>query len=313
MRITKNDMNEFKYKFDFTDKQMNINNDINYMLDKSLSMFDWVNLTDTIPEKELEKILQVQGYAIITKINDNLYACNGGLGGELDVYNRPTQAIVNIPYLNYSETLTIGKDCVVIKNDSMGMGLIPLYLKYISTLNENFITINTSLILNRANKIFSAKDENTYESVNNYIDDLTGGKLTTILERDMFESLKIIDNSSNNDDMQKLIELNQYLKSSLYNEIGLSSNYNMKRERLQNAEIELNSGNLYPLLDDMYINRLKGIEQVNEMFDTEIEITFNSSWRGRVDGLEPLDNEQEEQEAQETQEEQEAQEEKGVK
>ena len=287
--MKKNDLNEFNYNFKFNDTRTNINYDINYMLNKSLSMFDWVDLPD-IPEKEIEKILQINGYAIITKINDKLIACTGGLGGVLDEYNRPTQAIVNIPYLNFNKTLNIGKDCILLKNDSMCLGLIPLYKKYLYALNENYITLNTSLILDRANKVFSAKDDNTYQSVNKYIEDIKQGNLTTILDRDMFDSFKYLNNTSNGSDIKNYLEINQYLKGSLYNEIGLTSNFNMKRERIQNAEIETNNGNIYPLLDDMYLNRLKGIEKINEMYGSDISINFNSSWRGRTDGLKPLDD-----------------------
>ena len=79
-----------------------------------------------------------------------------------------------------------------------------------------------------------------------------------------------------------MFEFEQYLKASMYNEIGLSANFNMKRERLTSAEIETNSDNLYPLVDDMLNNRRLAIEKINEMFETDIKVEFNSSWDYRV-------------------------------
>ena len=79
-----------------------------------------------------------------------------------------------------------------------------------------------------------------------------------------------------------LIELEQYLKASMFNEIGLNANYNMKRERLSESEVEMNGDNLYPLVDDMASNRKSGIERVNNLFGTDIQVEFNSSWDYRI-------------------------------
>lgn len=38
----------------------------------------------------------------------------------------------------------------------------------------------------------------------------------------------------------QLIELIQYYKASMYNELGLNANYNMKRERLNLGEVSMN-------------------------------------------------------------------------
>ena len=47
-------------KYDFLEKEVNINNQIGYMLNRSLSMFHYTNLPDTIPVKELELLLQMK-------------------------------------------------------------------------------------------------------------------------------------------------------------------------------------------------------------------------------------------------------------
>src|SRR5699024_3264973 len=70
----------------------------------------------------------------------------------------------------------------------------------------------------------------------------------------------------------------QYLKGSMYNEIGLNANFNMKRERLNTSEIEMNSEALYPIVDNMLYNRRLTIDAINDKFGTNIEVEFNSSW-----------------------------------
>ena len=71
----------------YKNKASNILNQNNYMLAKTLSMFEWENLPETIPYKEIERLLQTKGYAFVTKVNGELYAFTGGLGGEPDVYS----------------------------------------------------------------------------------------------------------------------------------------------------------------------------------------------------------------------------------
>ena len=100
------------------------------MFDKSLSMFQYKNLPDSLPELELEKILQIYGYAFITKkYNNELYAFKGTLSGqEKDPYGRPTIFTIAEPMFNGS--FEIGKDGILITNDDMMLGLTFLYEKY---------------------------------------------------------------------------------------------------------------------------------------------------------------------------------------
>lgn len=282
-------------RYNYKDKETNVNNNIGYMLNRSNIMFKYHGLPDTIPEKELEKLLQCNGFAIIGKINGDVYALNGGLGGVGDVYNRPTIATVSVPYLNYNDSWEIGKDCIIIYNDSNGMGLIPLFAKYCTLMNENEITMILATVNKRIQNLLSANDDNTIESAKQFIKNVFNGDLGVIAESKLFDSLKVNNSTNNNNvSMQELFEYEQYLKASMFNEIGLSANFNMKRERLTSAEIETNSDNLYPLVDDMLNNRRIAIEQINEMFNTDITVEFNSSWDYRVFNGESIHNVNEE-------------------
>lgn len=270
-------------KFDYKDKTNNINTSMLYMLNRSIEMFMYHNLPDTIPPYELEKRLQAKGFIIIGKINNDLYAVNGGLGGETDIYNNPTIATVSVPYFNFNATWEIGKDCIVIYNDSLHMGLFPIFAKYCTMLNENEITMILATINKRIQSLISANDDATLASANKFISDLIDGKISAIAETKLFDSLKVNPTATaNTSNIKDLIELEQYLKASLYNEIGLGANFNMKRERLTVSEIESNSDNLYPLVDNMRNMRIDGVAKVNELFGTNIAVELNSSWDYRI-------------------------------
>lgn len=281
--------------YNIKDKQANVTTQINYMLNKSLNMFEWHGLPDSIPERELERILQTNGFTGFAEVNGELYALWGGLGGVQDAYYRPTLMTVANPALNLSKEYTLGEDMVLMRNDDTMQGITPIYAKYGTLMNENELTLYISLINKRAETIISVSDDNTAESAKQYLKNLEEGNLGYITESKLYDSLGVNsakNNSSNN--LNELIELQQYLKANLYNEIGLNANYNMKRERLNTSEVEMNSEALYPLVDNMLYNRRLAVEEINDKFGTNISVEFNSSWdyrlgdKGRT-GETPLD------------------------
>lgn len=278
--------------WDRKEKDRNTRNQVMYMLDRSLLMFEYHGLPDSIPAIELERLLQSNGFAGVTEVQGELYAFYGGLGGEQDVYGRPTTMVISNPALNYNETLTIDEDVILMRNDSMMLGLIPTFAKYCSLLNENEITMALASISQRVNNLISVADDNTASSADKYLKQLEDGKLGYIFESKLFDSLQTNPmNSAGGGSISDLIELQQYLKASMYNEIGLNANYNMKRERLNSAEVEMNSDNLYPLVDNMLEHRRIALEQINEKYGTEISVEFNSSWDYRINQGEDIDDE----------------------
>ena len=270
-------------------KEENIKNLILSMLCKSSEMFQYHNLPDSIPCDMLERYLQINGYCIIAEHEGQLYALQGGAGGECDAYYRPTQIIVTNPWLKLDKTFIIDKDCVFCKNDSYAVGLVPMISKYASMIIENEITIDLASINMRIIAFISASDNKTIESAEDYIKEIEKGKQSVIADEKLFESLKIVPTSGSKLSLQELYATNQYLKGQFYQEIGLSSNYNMKRERLTKGEVEANTGNLYPLVDNMLDTRRMFIDKVNKMFGTDIAVEFNSSWDIRLLAGEKID------------------------
>ena len=265
--------------FNHLDKAKNISlaNEITY--NKTMAMFKYHNLPNTIPCYELENLLQKNGFACVAQVEGSLYAFDGGLGGEPDVYYRPTICTVANPALKLTRDFEIDKDCVIVKNDSNMVGLSHTIAKYNTLLAENEITMLIALINSRMNIIFSGADSATKASAEQYLNMIVQGKLGVISDNAFLESLKIqIGSTNRNNVFEDLIRLNQYLKAGLNNAIGLNSNSAMKKERLITAEIDVNNTALYPLIDDMLECRRIAIEKINAMFETDISVELNSSW-----------------------------------
>ena len=250
------------------------------MLNKSLTMFEWKNLPDTLPAVEIEKQLQTNGYSIIAKVQGNVYAFQGGFSGQ-DPYNQPTKAIVNNPSLKYNGTFTINEDCVIIKNDDMQQGLIHIYNKYGTLLIENQITMLMTDYNYRMPFTISSKDDTTTQSAREYLQKVIDGSLGVIGEAKLFDALKVT--PTNNKGVNSFADLygyQQFIEAQLNNTIGLATNNNMKRERLTTNEIEVNKNASYPLIDNMLRNRKQAVEKINKMFDLDIDVEFSSIWNG---------------------------------
>ena len=273
---------------DFTDKVGGVRQYTMYMFNRLQSMFEYKGLPDTIPQRNAELMLQTNGHICVSEVNGNLYAFTGGLGGEPNEYYMPTIYTVANPYLKFSKNLKINKECIVIPNDALYIGLLPMFNRYASMLAENDATIRIADINARIVNIISASDDRTQKSAKDYITDIEKGKLGIVAEQAFIEGLRTqpYASSGSTNNITQLIELQQYLKASWFNELGLNANYNMKREAINGIEAQLNNDSLLPLAQDMLNQRKIGWEKVNEMYGTNIEVEFNSSWKQREESQE---------------------------
>lgn len=281
--------------YDFKNKEKNLDQLNRYMLSKTLSMFEWENLPDTIPRKELEFLLQTNGFAFITEVEGELYALNGGIGGLPDAYGRATQITISNPALQFNKTLSLKDDGVLICNDDLLIGLIPLFDKHNSLLIENDINMVLHGYNTRTNTLLSASDDKTKESAEVYLEKVIAGEVGVIAENAMFDGIRAQTKGNGSGvTITSMTEYHQYIKASLFNEIGLSANFNMKRERLISAEVDQSEDSLFPYVYNMMQNRLLAVDKINTMFSTEIVVDFGSVWHTKnidlVDGLidEPL-------------------------
>ena len=272
--------------FDFTycsDKTKVFENYCKYTFTRTQSMFTYEGLPDTIPVQWLESYLQRNGSCCIAEHEGKLYALLGNAGGELDEYYQPTIYTVANPALNLSKTYKIGEDCVYCRNDFDAVGLVPLVSRYCGLMTENLLTVRISDINMRMMNLLSAPDDNTLQSTKQYLKDLEEGKLGVVGETPFFEGLKLQSKGVGNGDyMIQFIELQQYLKGSMYNELGINANFNMKREALSGQEVALNDDALMPLIDDMLKQRRAMCDELNEMFGLNVSVDYGSTWHSNV-------------------------------
>ena len=266
--------------YNFKDKARNVKEANAYTFAKTVSMFEWQNLPETIPHRELELMLQAHGYAFITKVEGELYAFTGGIGGEQDVYGNPTQIVVANPALKLNKTYDLKKDGVLVYSDDSKMGLLPLLNKYNGLLVESDITMVVSGFNARIGTLISASDDKTKQSAELFMKRISEGEPAVIGESALFEGVKS-HATSKHTPITELVEYHQYVKASLSNELGLSAAFNMKRERVNSAEVAQNDDTTFPFVDNMMKCRLEGVKKVNAMYDLTIDVDYGSVWSSR--------------------------------
>lgn len=261
-----------------------------YLLDRTMMMFEYKNLPDTIVPSILERYLQVNGVACITDTPKGLFVFNGSWGGEQDVYYRPTRFIVANPHISQlTEDKTFTKEVVIygdephtgvlLRNDTEWASLTPLIARYAVLMSENCLTIRSADIMLRILAMLTAGTDKERKSAEAYLAKIENGELGVIGTNSFKQSVTMQSPPSNNGSyLTQFIELQQYLKGSFFNELGLRANYNMKREAIGAGESTLDADAILPLCDNMLKCRREDVSQLNELFGLDVKVDFSSAW-----------------------------------
>lgn len=270
-------------KYLLEDKEALINFHFGMALTKTLKIFEYDGLPDSIPFRELEKILQLNTFAYWLKKDGKLYVFFGGLGGKPDEYYRPTQFIVANPYLQYFDVVKVNEEGVLMWNDYAHMGLTLMIRRYAELMAECDITLRFGLINDRLVSILYATNDNAKESAEMFLKDVVEGRKLGVILGDTW----VDDNGdfrvneyrkANSQNLKDVMELQQYLKASFWNDIGIQANYNMKREAINDSEAGMNEESLKPFIDDMLESRQEALKLINKQFGTNITVKLSSSW-----------------------------------
>ena len=277
-----------------------------YFMLRCMKMLKYDGLPEEMPVDCLSKILLSNGWGWFTKWNkdkgsDNIvttkqlagdkqfYFFDGTLGGVPDAYYRPTKLIVANPGskcfkdfdLNREKNGTYyGDEGVIIRNDSLYQGLMPIILRYSYLLAENVLTLHSADVWLRIVALITAPDDSSLASAQTYIDSIEKGRLYAVGESSFLDkSIKLQSPPSNNGSyLTQFIEYQQYFLGSFFNEIGLNANFNMKRESIAKSESSLNEDSMLPLCQNMLNTQQQDFSVVNEMFGLNIKVSFDSAW-----------------------------------
>ena len=265
------------------------------LTNKAMSLFKLSGTEDleAFDERYFIEQLILRGKVCVAQFNNKLYALSGNWGGEPNAYYEPTQWIVANPILG-SKTLkvlnkdgskdTSGLDGVVIAltdfdflSDNLNGGLYPLIYKYSGLLADNDVSLNIAQINGRLNVVLTADSENIANQAEDILKDLYNGKPYRVLYQDLMNKIEVnpVAAAGTNNTIMSLIEAKAHLLQDFYSEIGIASQGNLKRERVNTAETELMTGCLDISIWNILKNLREGLDRVNELFGTSISVELN--------------------------------------
>lgn len=270
--------NDLKHLYDLRNKEKSLTDFYLQTLNKSLRMFTYENLP--VPEFEFEKQLQTAGYTVVFKYNDKIYCNPAALKGqEKSPYGEPTAATVTIPALDLYKDFDLDREAVLVKNDFLQTGLNPLILSKGTQIIENRLTMYIKDILTRAPFTITAQSDKSIQSAQAFINHLIDGEMAVIGEDTFLKDVSVDSlNQSGQSQLSDLINYQTYLYGQLYNDLGLPSLNNEKKERLLTSEVEGQQSTIRPLVDNMLECRKRGIEKMNKLFNGNTQVELDSVW-----------------------------------
>ena len=266
------------------------------LTNKVCSLIEFNNLPEHVDEKFLKSTLVLEGKICFTQFNQNVYALDGNVGGEPNCYKEPTEFIIANPVLG-SRNVKIrhldgsdkvdGLDGILVGLTPMDLelpsnykgGLYKLIYTYAGLLADNLVSLNCAQINSRVQVAFVGDTESLANTAEKVLKDLYNGTPYKVLQQDILNKLTVtpIAASGANTTIVSLIEAHAQIVSDFYAELGISYNSNRKRQYVGQAEAAMDTGML-GLNIDTIINTIKsGIEKVNELFGTSIEVNVDEN------------------------------------
>lgn len=249
------------------------------LINTACSLFQWENLPNSFDVNFLNAELIVHGRIGIIIKSGRLYTVRGDVGGEVNEYYKPTQYIYANPVLG-SGSPFIGRDIAVIfltsedtaPNIYVG-GLSALIESTASLLADNELSLSVAQKNTRLMLLADADNEATRNSAEQTLKAMYNGEPYKVVNRRMTDTFNVnpLVTIRPAESMRQLIENRQYIWSCFLQELGINSNFNLKRERLTTSEVDLNSECLDTLIDDIERTVLQGVEMTNTLYGTNIQ------------------------------------------
>lgn len=247
------------------------------MVELSVTMFDWLNLPDTIDPRYMELVLYAQGQAVFFKDEELGFLClNVATNGYWDIYQTPTHRRA---YASNGYNRELNKDNSVI-----------IYNNYLRTPDR----IATNVFARRIANIDRVIDVNVNAQKTPVIIRATEQQRLTMenvaMDYDGNKPYIFADKELSDKDLQALdigapfvADKLYTLKTQLWNEFltfrGISNVSFQKKERMISDEAIRSQGgtiaNRYSRLE----MRRQACEKINKMFDLDIWVDYRQDYR----------------------------------
>lgn len=235
------------------------------LFERMMRLFVWEG-TGVVKPKEIEQRLLLAGHCGVTKYKGEVTAFFGSFYGVTKYLDEWKNYIVRCPI--YTGTKTIGKNVVVIDNNSIRNPAYMLVHHYAILLAHTEVTLVNMLINARdSGGVPVCSTEKQKQSITEYQGKIFNGQYGVVTD---IGNIGIEYMGADRHTDQRLIEImetREKLIKSFYSDIGVRSAFEKRNNTVQ-AEVEADTSLLLLNLSDMLKHREIGAENVNKMFGT---------------------------------------------
>lgn len=278
---------DLKYEYDVADVLYGVNYWFNKLLNIMLQIFEYEGLPSSIPKRELEIPLLLDGYVgVFNNKKYGLVASRIEPYGQ-DKYYNPIAYSYAQPELG-GGNIKIGIDGVIIYNSELQHnayefdtdgGAYTFLKRYARMLADIDSTISNYMVDIRDTEYAVAKNDAIKQSLEAYFLNKQAGKRTVITDdliMSAFESIQRPQRSSA-DRINDLLLAKDKILEQFWRDLGVRFS-NQKKAQVTEDEVEANTQLLVLSKDDMLEERKAGYDRVNDLFGTSITVKLNKKF-----------------------------------
>ena len=247
-------------------------------------IFDLKGGTSTIPNWRLKQLLLIGGFGAFAPKNGKLYFLMGHLGDTPTPDYIPSKFVFANPYIPWDGSLRIKDECVLAKNDTGFMGILPILKRHTHLQTHVELSFFITTVMSRLTAFGVAGRDQEAEAIDRVLEDIEKGKIRALTDQNILNQIHTQPYAGDARFITSLIEMMQYSKAAEATDLGLQANWNAKRETLTSSETLLNENVIHPFVDNMWDCWNEWVNEVNEKYgeyldNGEFVLEWGSSWK----------------------------------
>lgn len=247
-------------------------------------IFDLKGGTSTIPNWRLKQLLLIGGFGAFAPKDGKLYFLMGHLGDVPTPDYIPSKFIFANPYIPWSGQLRLKDECVLAKNDTGFMGILPILKRHTHLQTHVELSFFITTVMSRLTAFGVAGRDQEAEAIDRVLEDIEKGKIRALTDQNILNQIHTQPYAGDARFITSLIEMMQYSKAAEATDLGLQANWNAKRETLTSSETLLNENVIHPFVDNMWDCWNEWVNEVNEKYgeyldNGEFVLEWGSSWK----------------------------------
>jgi len=241
------------------------------LFERIMRLFVWDG-TNPVPAKEIEQRLLIQGHCGVFNFKDpktgitELTAMFGNFNGVAKYMDELPRYMMRCPV--WSGNTEVGKNSVVISNNSLRNPALPLVNHYAYLLAHTDVTLSRLMIAARdAGGVPVATSDKQKQDIEAYQRKIYNGEDGVVTDLGALGVDYAGSDKHTNQNIVDVMDVRQRILKNFYSDIGVRASFE-KRSNATVNEVEADTSMLLLNITDMLESRKRGADAVNNMFNT---------------------------------------------